>query len=67
MCFWRERADSPKPKPCVWTEVEHWESACGYAFIFNDDGPVDSNWKFCPKCGKPLIEKPYIEPVEDRS
>ena len=56
-----------EPTTCVWTEDDdgNWESACGYAFIFNDAGPVDSDWKFCPKCGLPLAERSYVEPCGD--
>jgi len=44
---------------CKWTEddtCDFWETACGQLFEFNDGGPVENMFKFCPHCGKPLDE-----------
>lgn len=44
---------------CVWVDQDsHWyESACNNAFVFNDDGPTENGFKFCPYCGLPLVEQ----------
>lgn len=44
---------------CVWSlddlmEGDLWETDCGQAFQFNDDGPEGNHFKFCYYCGKPL-------------
>ena len=35
-----------------------WESDCGMEFMFNDDGPIENNFKYCPGCGKPITVLP---------
>ena len=53
---------------CAWTqEFENgfWETACKNAFDFDDGGPRDNDFRFCPYCGAPLAEYPYAEPVDD--
>lgn len=44
---------------CTWaySETEDmWESGCGHLFEFNDGGPEDNDFMFCPYCGKALEE-----------
>lgn len=44
---------------CIWREAKDpWEhdlnmfpSDCGYEFCFEEGGPVDNGFKYCPKCG----------------
>jgi len=48
-------------KKCNWHETranELWESDCGIEYLTNTDGqaPCDCGFKFCPFCGKPIIE-----------
>lgn len=49
---------------CTW-EADYegiWNTLCGDNFVFNDDGPEAHGFKFCPYCGKPLIQvKPAPE------
>jgi hypothetical protein len=53
------------PQPCTWTEdCDYWEATCGGAFTFNDGGPTDNGFKFCPYCGKPLVAVPCTEPAD---
>lgn len=43
---------------CKWTQEDegsHYSSDCGMHFIFEEDGPTENGFKFCPKCGKPLV------------
>ena len=45
---------------CVWTKDEWadtWETGCGNAFVFNDEGPTENGFKFCPYCGKSVLVK----------
>lgn len=44
---------------CAWWEDrEMWVSSCGEAaFQFtNEDGPTKNGFKFCPHCGRKLVE-----------
>ena len=45
-------------KECKWLLEEDtcWESQCGQSFIFNDKGPVQNGFKYCPYCGGKMIE-----------
>ena len=52
---------------CIWSEDDcgcH-EAQCNKkGFAFNDGGAEENGFKFCPYCGKPLVEIKYSE-VED--
>lgn len=42
---------------CFWGtdgEESFWETQCGHAFEFNDGGPKDNGFFYCPYCGHPL-------------
>ena len=53
---------------CVrWLDDEDsglWESSCGIAYGFVDDGPVENKHHFCHKCGKPLAIRPAMKGAE---
>jgi hypothetical protein len=45
---------------CEWSRDDDWdenlwESACGLAWLLEDEGPVENDMSYCPKCGKRLI------------
>jgi len=42
---------------CGWREDVGHESECGNAFIFNDGGPKDNRFRYCPYCGKLILEE----------
>ena len=44
-------------KTCQWSEDKDsvWDTACGQAFSFATDGPVENSAKFCLFCGGELI------------
>ena len=51
-----------EPVTCTWTPDEDgvWWSCddmdtCEHAFVFNDGGPIENHFKFCPYCGNPLV------------
>jgi hypothetical protein len=50
---------------CEWNDDDEgmFETECGNAFVFNDGGPADNGFRFCPYCGKPIAGS--AELVED--
>jgi len=47
----------PQQSICRWTldDIDgKWDTECGEAHIFEADGPVENNHRFCPYCGKQL-------------
>jgi len=53
-CLWKEDLDGP------------WETACGGAWEFIDDGPKENNCIYCPHCGKRIvIERQEVENDDD--
>lgn len=54
---------------CEWTPEDdcsdHYAGTCGIYFMFNDGGPMDNGFVFCPKCGKKLKEIPWGDPEDD--
>lgn len=49
------RKNAPDSR-CDWTVDEDgvWQTGCEHAFQFNDDGPKENHFKFCPYCGSHL-------------
>lgn len=47
-------------KYCDWSradaDTDLWEGTCGVAFCLNDGTPTENEMKFCPRCGRKLIE-----------
>lgn len=43
-------------KECQWIEDDDgvWETSCNDYFQFNDGGPHENGFLFCPYCGKKL-------------
>jgi hypothetical protein len=53
--------DLPVAPTCVWhlddaDDSQMWETSCGHAFQFNEDGPKENHAAFCCYCGKTLTE-----------
>jgi len=44
---------------CAWIPDADgvFETTCKHLFEFNDGGPEDNGFKFCPYCGKMLLEE----------
>ena len=42
---------------CADEDASHYETTCGHAFGFNDDGPKENGFHFCPYCGGRLVSK----------
>lgn len=42
---------------CAWAyddTHEKYDTACGEAFVFIADGPIENSFKFCPYCGRSI-------------
>jgi hypothetical protein len=53
---------------CTWTQdgsLEYYNTECGNAFYFTDEGPTEHEFRFCPYCGRKLVDVPYIEEEEE--
>ena len=48
---------------CMWKEnyEESWHTECGRVAHSENSGPLESGFKFCPYCGKELVESPFAE------
>ena len=46
---------------CTWKEddANDWDTECGHTFMFNDGGPNDNRFAFCPYCGRQIAEKAW--------
>ncbi len=63
---WKARAqsDGGAEKRCSWWkdmddwDGNNWESDCGASWVFIDEGPVQNEMQYCPKCGKKLSQLP---------
>lgn len=47
---------------CRWTYHEtwyadYWQTECGNEHQFINDGPIENGYKYCPYCGKTVIEE----------
>ena len=62
------KAETQVVQFCTWSEDEdgNWDTSCDEKWILTVGGPKDNGMKFCPVCGKRLLEKPYVcEDEED--
>ena len=50
--------DIPVNQVCEWhlNDLGYYDTACGNAHEFITDGPGENDYRFCPYCGKTLIE-----------
>lgn len=55
---------------CSWSEDDDaaWDTECGERFQFNEGGPPENGFGFCPYCGKNLnpVAKPTPRRLSDR-
>jgi len=44
---------------CTWIETpEYWEcDACGLSWVFADGGPAENEMRYCPGCGRRLLDE----------
>jgi hypothetical protein len=48
---------------CTWTQdssLELYATECGSWFYFTDEGPTEHEFRFCPYCGKSLVDVKYV-------
>lgn len=52
---------------CTWHEDDdgHWHTDCKQIFTLFDGTPVENGFKFCPYCGKALVEEKFEYGGED--
>jgi hypothetical protein len=53
---------------CTWTQdsCSCYKAECnGKSFVFNEDSALDNGFRFCPFCGKVLLDDKYIEEDEE--
>ena len=48
-------------KTCKWTHDDlcgdrYYDSECGENFVFNSGNTKDNGFKYCPYCGKEIVE-----------
>ena len=57
------------PPQCRWQEDAdgNWDTACGETWTMIDGTPSENHYRFCPGCGKGLLELRYVEPEEKDS
>ncbi len=60
-----KRVIETKPEnPCEWKydeEHEKYDTSCGSAWSFIDEGIEENGVKFCHRCGKPVVEEKGLE------
>jgi hypothetical protein len=54
---------------CEWTDDDDGEysTACGQTFYLEDETASGAGFKFCPFCGKTLIESGFYEDEDGQS
>jgi hypothetical protein len=52
-----------KKEKCYWkNEDEYYSTQCDNAFSFNDGGPQENGFEYCPYCaGRIIVEQPQQE------
>lgn len=64
---WLRVVDEALAATCVWQETddgEFWRGDCGMEFGLEGGTPSRNQMRFCPRCGKPLVERPYVFALE---
>ena len=65
------RDEMERKETCIWTlesefDAEIWNTSCGTAWSFVDDGPEENGCNFCHRCGGALqVVRPPIEADDD--
>ena len=58
----RELAENDSERECLWSsDFDLWESSCGMAWAFPDEGPKENDMTYCPKCRGVLIVEALTE------
>jgi hypothetical protein len=47
----------------MWIEDsdETFNTSCGHSFVFNDGGPTENGFEYCPYCGGALTEELFLD------
>lgn len=64
--MWAQKYQVVAAPQCRWTEDAdgNWDTACGETWTMIDGLPTENHYRFCPGCGKGLLEIRYVEPIE---
>ena len=57
VCNWKQSND--------WDESSVWYADCSLVWNLEDFGPKGHGMNFCPGCGKPLTEVPFVREAEE--
>lgn len=60
----RESSERDAERECLWSSDgfnDLWESSCGMAWTFPDEGPKENDMTYCPKCRGVLIVEALTE------
>lgn len=51
---------------CEWHEDINgtWWTTCDQGFEFDQDGPIDNGFVYCPFCGQKIVEKSHFDDEE---
>lgn len=55
---------TPAAQPVTFTEDPegYWGCSCGGTWRYEDDGPGENDWHYCPRCGARITSVvPYVE------
>ena len=58
----------PQPQFCKWREDssgDMWNTGCGQAFVFIDDGPKENGFKYCCYCGNVLRSVTALQAIDE--
>lgn len=56
-------------KYCIWIYDDcccFWETKCGEGYCVNCGTPKDNKIKFCPFCGKEILERHVRQEIEEK-
>ena len=59
------------PEACRWEYQEGegegcvWAGDCGVMWEFSYGSPKDNDVRFCPRCGRPLVQMPFVPEDEE--
>jgi hypothetical protein len=63
VCFYIKKMLMERDLRCEWelTIDGYYKTTCEGSFVFNDCGPIENKYNFCPFCGKQIKSLPKME------
>ena len=61
----KAQSDAPLPPTCRWVEDSDgpWRGDCGIEWELTEGTPVENDMKYCPRCGRSLVEHKPLPPT----